>query len=120
MLVGVVSFFYGVAYTIAPFFVVGLYVDTPNAEAALTGRFFGLTLLFVGVACWLIRDTVDLVAKNAIVLAGIVNGLVGFVTSLYFTLNGGLTPFGWSAVLIYLVFGIGWFLVLGKVKRGAA
>lgn len=117
MLVGVVSFFYGLAYTLAPFFVVGLYVPTPNAEAALTGRFFGVTLLFVGVACWLIRDTTDPVAKNAIVVAGIVNGVVGFATSIYFTLNGGLTAFGWTAVVIYLVFGIGWLMAMNNSKK---
>lgn len=64
MLVGVVSFLYGMSYTIAPYFVVGLYVPIPNDEAALTGRFFGLSLLFVGVGCWLIRETTDSVAKN--------------------------------------------------------
>jgi len=116
-LVGIVSVFYGSAYTLAPDFVAGLYLPAPNAEAALVGRFVGLSMLFIGIACWLIRDTSDPIAKKAISVAGLVSSIVGFATSLYFTLNGELSTFGWSAVIIYLVFGVGWLMALNSSKE---
>ncbi len=108
--VGVVATLYGLSYTFLPFTTASLYLPEANAQAALLGRYFGLTLLFVGVACWFLREITDPAAKRAVVIAGLVNAVTGVVVSVVFTLNGGMTAMGWSAVVIYVLTGAGWLM----------
>ncbi len=118
-LAALISLCYGAAYTLMPGFVNGLYMDA-NPQSILTGRFFGLSLLFIGFACWFLRDATDASTQRGLSIAGLVNGAVGFVTSLVFTLNGGLSFFGWSAAVIYLVLGVMWLLSLRKASATLA
>jgi hypothetical protein len=101
MLIALVTGVYGVAYLLAPALVASLYLNEVNPGTLLLGRYFGVTLLFIAIACWLLKEVTDSAVRRALAIAGIVNGVAGLIVSLVFTLNGLMTPFGWSAVIIY-------------------
>ncbi len=100
---------YGIGYTIAPAVVASFYVDEPNISVHVLAmcRYFGLTLLFVGVVLWGFRNSSDSQVKAVVGNATIVVGVVGLLTSAALVLNGTLKPFGWSAVALYLVLTVG-------------
>jgi hypothetical protein len=110
-LAALISVVYGAAYTLMPGFVNSLYMEA-NPQSILTGRYFGLSLLFIGLACWFLRDAREASTQRGLSIAGLVNAVVGFATSLVFTLNGGLSAMGWSATVIYLVLGVMWLMCL--------
>lgn len=116
-IIGVVTAAYGVAYTAAPGFVSGLYLPETNAQAILLGRYFGLALLGLGITVWMLRDVRDVVARNAVRVGTGLSSVIGLATSVYFTLNGTMTAFGWSAAIIYAAVLIGW-LVVGSLDEG--
>jgi len=104
ILIALVTGVYGITYMLFPGPASALYLSTEvQPGTLLMGRYFGVTLLFIAVACWLVKDVVDPIVRNAISTAGLVNCVTGLVVSVVFTVNGLMTIFGWSAVAIYLV-----------------
>lgn len=109
MFAAIAAMIYAIGYTIAPGMVASLYVDSPTAHVIAVSRFLGLTLLFAGILCWVLRETPHTEVRNAVIHAAIAMSIVGLVTSVTLVLNGTLKPFTWSAALLYLVIGIGMF-----------
>jgi len=95
---------YGIAFVSIPGFVLAIYGDaTPNALAILGFRFFGLSLLSLGLIGWFVRETSDWTALRGLLLGLSVGNVVGVVVSIWGTVTGIMNAMGWSAVLIYLV-----------------
>lgn len=110
--IAVLSGLYAACYTLAPLLTASFYLPEANADTALLGRYFGAALWFAAIVCWLLKDTVDAVVQKAVAAGGVVNAVVGLVTSLIFTLNGQMTAFGWGPVIIFLIAAVGWVLVM--------
>ena len=112
MIIAAVTAVYGAGYLLLPGQLAALYLPETqiNEGTLLLGRYFGLTLLFIAVACWCLKDAVDAKVQNAISTAGLVNGAAGLVVSVVFTLSGLMTILGWSAIAIYLIGIILWLM----------
>ena len=102
----VVALFYGVVLILVPGTTNAMYGLGTSASENLLARFFGITLLNVGLLTWLARDFSGFDARP-LVLSGLVADAVGFVVALLATLGGVMGPLGWSAVVIYLLLGLG-------------
>ncbi len=70
-------------------------------------RFFGVALITVGLIVWFARMIADGVGRRAILLGGLIGDVIGFVVALQGQLNGLTNAVGWSTVLIYGVFALG-------------
>lgn len=114
LLVAALAGIYAVAYTLAPQLTASFYMANANADTALMGRFFGLTLVFMAVVCWLLKDSTSSEVQIAVSTAGIAGALLGFITSIVFTLNGQMTAFTWGPVAIYLITSILWFIARNR------
>ena len=104
----VIAIVYGIAFLLIPGSVLAMYGAAPGPQINLTGQFFAVELIHVGVLAWLIRNVSDGLAQRAIIIAGLVANLVGLVVSLIGTLTGVVSSFGWSAVVIYVVLALGY------------
>jgi len=104
----VIALVFGIGFLLIPGSVLSMYGVAPGAQINLTGQFFAVELIHVGVLAWLIRNVSDGLAQRAIIVAGLVGNLVGLVVSLIGTLGGVVSSFGWSAVVIYAVLALGY------------
>ena len=104
----VVALVFGLGFLLVPGSVLAMYGATPGPQINLTGQLFAVELIHIAVLAWLIRNVSDGLAQRAVVIAGLVANLVGLVVSLIGTLSGVVNSLGWSAVVIYLVLGLGY------------
>jgi len=107
-IVGVIAILFGIGFLLAPAALLGQYgIVVADPHTILMSRFFGATLIELGILVWIAREIVDPLARRAIVLAGLIGNVAGFVVALTGQLNGAVNALGWSTVLIYALFAIG-------------
>jgi hypothetical protein len=106
-IVGVVAILFGIGFVAAPAEVLAQYGITADRYTAFMSRFFGGALINVGLIVWLARNIVDPLGRRSIVLAGLIGDVVGFFVALQGQMTGGVNALGWSTVLIYALFAIG-------------
>jgi hypothetical protein len=112
---GVVAGIYGIAGVLFPNFLLTNYGVSTEAAAILMTRFFGVTLIGWGIVNWLVSDSTEWIALRGLLVAAVIADAVGVVVSVSGTMAGTMNQMGWSAVLIYVVFGLGalYFLISG-------
>jgi hypothetical protein len=84
--------------------------------AAITAREYGAALMGIFILTWFARNAAESVARRAIVLSLFVYDAIAFVAMLLIQVSGGMNLLGWSIVVIYLFFalGFGYFLLPQK------
>jgi hypothetical protein len=106
-IVGVVAILFGIGFVAAPAEVLAQYGVTADRYTVFMSRLFGATLIQVGVLSWLARSIVDSLGRRAIVFSGLIAMVIGFVVSLHGMMNAIANALGWSTVVIYALFAIG-------------
>ncbi len=117
-----IAIIYGVAFIIVPDFVLVTYGMTTSAALNLMARYFGLTLLGIGLVTWLVRETSDGKALRGLLSGLAIQAVVGLVVSIWGTVSGTMNGMGWSAVLIYAVLLAGYlyYLFVDRTVTGRA
>ena len=108
----IVAALYGLAFLIFPGALASLYGAALGPGGVYVARFFGAVVLGYAVLSWFAKDAVESGARRAIVLGFLVAWALGLVAALTGQLTGAVNALGWSTVLIYLLFtlGYGYFL----------
>ena len=106
-IVGVVAILFGISFVAAPAEVLAQYGITADRSVAIMARFFGGALINIGLIAWFARFIVDAVGRRSIVLAGLIGDVIGFFVALQGQLNGDVNALGWSTVIIYGLFAVG-------------
>ena len=106
MIVAIIGLLYSVGLLLMPNFMETSYGTGTSASEVLSDRFFGATLLSLAVITWLARDLTG-ASVRPIITGSLIGNAVGFVVALMGTLGGVMNTSGWSAVVIYLVFSLG-------------
>ena len=106
-IVCVVAILFGIGFVAAPAEVLAQYGIAADRYIAFISRFFGVALINVGLVAWLARGIVDTLGRRSIVLAGLIGNVLGFLVALEGQINGLANALGWSTVLIYGLFAIG-------------
>jgi hypothetical protein len=106
-IVAVVGVLFGIAFVAAPAETLMQYGITADRYVAFMSRFFGLTLLTVGLIFWFARSVTDPVARRAFLIAGLIGDIIGFVVALQGQLSGLTNALGWLTIVIYGVFALG-------------
>jgi hypothetical protein len=104
---GILALAFGLSFLLVPATVLPMYGVSPDPATVLMSRFFGVALVQLGLALYLVRDIRDPVAVRALALAGVVGSGCGVVVALLGVLSGVTNALGWSTVAIYafLLFG---------------
>jgi hypothetical protein len=79
----------------------------PGAGEQLMTRFFGASLLTLGLLSWLMRNSPDTDVQRAIILAFLVFDAVGVVVLLLGTISAVMSPLGWQVVAVFLLLCLG-------------
>jgi hypothetical protein len=120
----VVALLFGLAFLLAPASmaeVYGLEADAGSdyvQGAEFIGRFAGVAFIGFAVIAWQARYSADSTARRAIVLAFFVSFALGFIVSVIAQFQEVYNALGWSTVVIYLLFalGYGYFQFMGEDK----
>ena len=103
----------GIPILLVPEFVYYLFGTSLNPGGVFAAREYGAALIGTLMITWFARNAGQSQARWAIILGLCIYDAIGFVITLIATLTGVLNPLGWSAVVLYLFFavGFGYFLV---------
>ena len=103
----VVCIVFGIGFVLMPQFLGSIYAMSLDPGGALIARLFGAAFIFEAIVLWFARNAAGSdAAVRAIVLGVVVSNAIGFVVTLLATLAGVWNVLGWSAVVLYLVFGL--------------
>ena len=115
----VVALLFALGFLLMPGVLLDLFGFINNAGAKLLGRFIGVELLVGGLITFLVRDSRDSNALQAITLANLIASVVGFIASLGGMISGAMGVLGWLIVATYLLLslGFGYFQFVGPRGR---
>jgi hypothetical protein len=107
----VVILVYAVGALFVPATMLMMYGITSGVGEQLMIRYFGASMLALGLLSWLVRNGHDASLRRAIIPAFLVFDFSGGVVSLLGTLSKVMSPLGWQVVVIYLLLclGFGYF-----------
>ncbi len=113
ILKAVVCLALGLPILFVPGFFYGLFGASLGAGGIFAAREYGASLMGNLMVTWFARNATQSQARRAIILGLCLYDAIGFVITLIATISGVLNPLGWSAVVIYLFFalGFGYFLI---------
>jgi hypothetical protein len=106
MIVAVVALLYGLGLLLLPAFMATTYGLGTSPSEILLARLFGVAMLTLGLVNWLAKDLTGASAKP-VILGGLIGDAVGVIVALMGTLSGVMSAAGWSAVVIYVLFVLG-------------
>jgi hypothetical protein len=98
---------HGLGFALAPEAMGNIYGTHTDAAGHLLGRFFGVTLLEVGLITWLMRHK-DEVVLHPLLVGSFWGILCGLGVSLYGMSVSLFNAMGWSAVAIYALLAVGY------------
>jgi hypothetical protein len=99
----VINVSYGLAFIVAPVWLMSLHEAVVTPAGVLMARLFGAAILGTGLLLWQLRADET---SHAVVVARsyVVPALVAGLIFMHATLTGVVNWMGWSVVAIYLVF----------------
>jgi len=107
IIVAVIALLYAIGLLLAPEFMDSTYgMGASSPGEILMDRFFGTALLTLGLIAWLAKDLTG-ASVRPIITGSLIGDAVGVVVSLMGVLGGVMNATGWSSVVIYLVFTLG-------------
>ena len=108
----VVAGVFGLAFVFVPGWVDANYGITADAAMRFMSQLFGANLLGIAVLCWLAQDAPESDARTAISWALCATNAVALIVTVVAQLNHVLNALGWSSVVIFLFFTVGWAFFL--------
>ncbi|MFH1183801.1 MAG: hypothetical protein V1755_02030 [Chloroflexota bacterium] len=107
LLNAILSIAFGLAFVLAPA-AVGMMYELPSTPGGdLASRLLGAELLGAGLLSWLARNMSLADLRKAVLPALLLPTVVELIVSIMAMLSGVLGSSGWSSVVIYLLFALG-------------
>lgn len=97
----------GVPILIMPSFIYSIFGITLEPGSAVVAREYGAALIGTLMITWFARNAQESNIRWAIALGYCVYDAIGFVDALVATLSGTMNLLGWSVVVLYLFFALG-------------
>jgi hypothetical protein len=108
----IVALAYALTLLVIPGLMLSLYGITPEPGINLMSRFLAVELIFAGVMCLNARKFTEPAIVRSILTSLLTAEAVGVIVAVYGTLSGVFNSLGWSIVLIYGLFSLGYVYFL--------
>jgi hypothetical protein len=106
------AFLLGAVFLVVPTLAIGQFgVDSYNSTR-LMAQFFGAAMLALGLLLWFARDAASETTQRRMAIAMLVGALAGLFVTVLGAFTGTLRTNGWMAIVAYVLFGLGYALVL--------
>jgi len=103
----VVCLVFGFLLVLVPGTLLSLLGVTVGAGGIFVARLYGASLFGNLMLSWFARNAAESNARRAIILDLFIYDAIGFVVALLSQLSGVMNPLGWSIVVVYLFFTLG-------------
>jgi hypothetical protein len=115
---GAVAILFGIGWLVFPRFMAATYGVVVLGDEILVTRFLGLTSIGWGLVGVLVSQSTDWTALRGAAVGSAVGNILGVVVSAWYTIHGNLNPMGWSAVILYAIFflGFAYYALGGEVQ----
>lgn len=107
----------GMAFLFMPTRMLNLFGTETFVATLLVSRFFGTAMLALGLLLWFVKDVTQETIQKGMGLALLVGAVAGLVVTVVgtFASNAVIRSNGWIAMLVYVLFGLGYaYLVFLK------
>lgn len=118
----VIALLFGLAFLLLPEQSLSIYGLETDAVGYWSLRYFGVALVGLALACWMLRSYHSVEGERTIALTFIVGQVIGLLVSLWNVLSPEGTPMHWLNVAIYGVLALmfAWVLVGTRAALPAA
>lgn len=117
---GIIAIVFGAFFLVFPAIALQQYGVPAEAHNQMQARYFGATLLQVGLVLWLARPTQDAVAIRAILIAIVVGNACAAAISVWAAVAKLQNAMVWGSVLLYVVLLLGSLYFLLSARRPSA
>ncbi len=109
-----VTLAFGIGFLVMPPTVLGYFGTEARVAEQLIARFFGSALLTLGLVLWFAKDVADATIQRGMGIALFIGSLVGLVVTVIgiSPASGVIRANGWQAVLLYVIFALGYGFML--------
>jgi hypothetical protein len=106
------AFLLGAAFLIVPALAIDQFGVDSYTSTRLMAQFFGAAMLALGLLLWFVRDVPSEAVQRGMAIAMLVGALAGLFVTVLGAFTGTLRTHGWLAILAYILFGLGYALLL--------
>ena len=112
-----VAIAFGLAFLFVPTMALLRFGVDEYASTRLVVQFFGTALLTVGLLAWFAQKVSEPGIQTGLCIALLVGSVAGLVMSIIGTVAGLIRSLGWLAIVVYVLFVLGYgFLLFLKPK----
>lgn len=104
----IVAALFGLAFLIVPSLVIKQFGVDDYASTRLVAQFFGTAMLALGLAVWFAKDIAEEAVQRGIGIALLIGSAAGLIVTILGTVSGTLRAFAWLAMVLYVLFGLGY------------
>jgi len=101
LVAGLLALVFGLGFLLVPGMLLPLYGLQSDPDTVIMSRFFGVALVNLGAAIYLVREVQEPSAQRGLVVAGVLGSVAGLGVALAGQLSGVVNAMGWSTVVIY-------------------
>ena len=107
-----IAFLLGAAFLFVPSRAIDQFGVDNYASTKMVAQFFGTAMVALGLLLWFAKDIPSETVQRGMAIALLVGAVAGLVVTLIGATSGILRANGWMAILVYVLFGLGYaFLV---------
>ena len=110
----IVALAFGLGFLFVPSTVLDLFGAEQYAATLLVGRFFGTAMVTLGVVLWFVKDVADEGVQKNLGMALLAGAVLGLIVTLIGVASSSavIRSNGWIAIVIYVLFGLGYGFLL--------
>lgn len=122
MVNALVAALFGLGFLFLPDRVLRLFGTETFVATVLVARFFGTAMLALGLVLWFAKDITDESVQKGIGIALIVGAVAGLIVTALgtFASNAVIRANGWLAMMIYILFGLGYAYLVFLNSRSSS
>ena len=106
------AFLLGAVFLVVPTLAIGQFGVDTYTSTRMMAQFFGTAMLALGLLLWFVRDVASEAMQRGMAVAMLVGALAGLFVTALGSFAGTLRTKGWMAILVYILFGLGYALLL--------
>ncbi len=104
----IIAAVFGIIFVLIPATMLSIYGATFSPAGVVLARLLGAEFLSYSVLTWFARNLKETETQRIIILACMVGFGIGFIIALMGQLEGVFNLLGWSNVIVYLLFTLGY------------
>jgi len=104
----VIAIVFGLAFVAVPALMLTQYGIVATPAVVIMARFFGATLLNLGLVLFLARRVTEPAIRLGIARGSLIGAVVGLLVAIHGQRIGAVNALGWSSVAIYVLLTLGY------------